>query len=195
MKAKNVALLVLSVVVFVLLFFFINELKKAKLKDEIMDRLKAENRDLKKAYLDLLEKYLKENGNVEPNVIEELNRLKSEIDEMETAIHVELESVIKRMSEGEGTKAVKDLAKIVENVLKEKAIKDATFKKKPMLNFLLEYAKDSGLICSRMYENGMKLKELRNEECHELAPSRSKLEIGMSIFTGIEIISAVKKLN
>ena len=193
MKVKNAVTIVVSIFVLVLIWLFINEREKAKRKDMIIDRLKDENKQLKIAYLELLEKLLKESGDIEPNVLEELHRLKSDIDEIETAIHVELESVIKRISEGEGTKAVKDLAKIVENVLKEKAIMDETFKKKPMLHNLLEYAKDSGLICLRMYENGMKLKDLRNIECHELAPSCSKLEIGMSIFTGIEIINAVKK--
>lgn len=192
MKGKNVIIALCLIVVLVVLFLFINEREKAKRKDEIIDRLKDENRRIKMAYLGLLEKYLKANGDVQPSVIKELQRLKSEIDDMHTTVHVELESVIKRMTDGEETKAVKDLAKIVENVLKEKAEKDETFKKKPMLHNLLEYAKDKGLICSRLYENGMKLKELRNKESHELAPECSKIEIGMSVFAGIEIINAVK---
>lgn len=193
MKGKNIVIVILLGIVLFLLGWTMSERERAKRKDKIIDRLRDENKELKVAYLSLLEEFLKGNGEIEPNVIEELHRLKSEIDEMDTAIHVELESVIKRMSEGEGTKAVKDLAKIVENVLKEKAEKDESFtKKRPMLNDLLLYAKERGLICSRLYENGMKLKELRNLESHTLAPSCSKLEIGMSVFAGIEIINAVR---
>lgn len=185
-------IIVLIAVLLFLLGWTMNERERAKKKDKIMDRLKEENKELKMAYLSLLEKFLEANG-VEPSVVEELHRLKSEIDEMDTEIHVELDSVIKRISDGEGTKAVKDLAKIVENVLKEKAVKDETFtKKRPMLNDLLLYAKEKGLICTRLYENGLKLRDLRNKESHELAPSCTKLEIGMSVFTGIEIISAIR---
>jgi hypothetical protein len=191
MKGKNIAIVFLSIIVLVVLWLFIDERQKAKRKDEIIDRLKDENRRIKMAYLSLLENFLKQTGEVEPNVIEELHRLKSKIDQMDTAIHIELDSVIKKVTEGEGTKAVKDLAKIVENVLKEVAVRDATFTKTPMLHNLLEYAKGKGLICSRLYENGMKLKEIRNKESHELAPACSKLEIGMSVFAGIEIISAI----
>lgn len=192
MKGKNVMIIVLIAVLLFLLGWTMNERERAKKKDKIMDRLKEENKELKMAYLSLLEKFLEANG-VEPSVVEELHRLKSEIDEMDTEIHVELDSVIKRISDGEGTKAVKDLAKIVENVLKEKAVKDETFtKKRPMLNDLLLYAKEKGLICTRLYENGLKLRDLRNKESHELTPSCTKLEIGMSVFTGIEIISAIR---
>ena len=192
MKGKNVMIIVLIAVLLFLLGWTMNERERAKKKDKIMDRLKEENKELKMAYLSLLEKFLEANG-VEPSVVEELHRLKSEIDEMDTEIHVELDSVIKRISDGEGTKAVKDLAKIVENVLKEKAVKDEIFtKKRPMLNDLLLYAKEKGLICTRLYENGLKLRDLRNKESHELAPSCTKLEIGMSVFTGIEIISAIR---
>lgn len=190
---KNIAIVVLSVTVLFVLWLFIDEREKAKRKDEIIDRLRDENRKIKAGYLELLEKFLKESGDVEPSVIEELQKLKSEIDVLDSEIHVELDSVIKRISEGEGTKAVKDLAKIVENVLKEKVEKDENYqKKRPMLNDLLLYAKDKGLICSRLYENGMKLKELRNLESHELAPTCSKLEIGLSVFAGIEIINAIR---
>lgn len=192
MKGKNITIVALSIIILVILWLFIDERQKAKRKDEIIDLLKDENRRIKMGYLSLLEKFLKAT-NAEPNVIEELHRLKEDIDEMDTAIHVELDSVIKRMSEGEGTKAVKDLAKIVENILKEIAIQDATFTKKPMLHNLLEYARDKNLICSRLYENGMKLKEIRNDESHVLAPVYSKLEIGMSVFAGIEIINAIQR--
>lgn len=192
MKAKNWIIVLTLVVVLVALLLFINEREKARRKDEIIDRLRDENRGIKRAYLGLLEKYLKATGNVEPSVIKELQKLRSEIDDLDTAVHVELESVIKRMSDGEDTKAVKDLAKIVENILKEKAKADEAFNKKPTLNNLLEYAKDKGLICPRLYENSKKLREIRNKESHDLAPVYSKIEIGMSIFTGIEIIIAVK---
>lgn len=192
MKGKNIVIVVLLGLLLFLLGWTMNERERAKRKDKIMDRLREENKELKMAYLALLEKFLEANG-VEPSVLEELHRLKSEIDEMETEMHVELESVIKRISDGEGIKAVKDLAKIVESVLKEKARQDESFRnRRPMLNDLLVYAKEKGLICSRLYENGLKLKELRNLESHELAPSCSKLEIGLSVFAGIEIISAVR---
>lgn len=192
MKAKDWLIIATIVVVLILLWLFLSEREKAKRKDDIIDRLTKENETLKSAYLDLLMKYLKEEGGTPPNVINELKRLKDEIDHLDTEVHVELDSVIKRVSEGEGTKAVKDLAKIVETKLKEKAANDATFKKKPMLHNLLEHARDCSWISSRQYENGLKLKEIRNRESHELAVTEESREIGMTIYAGIDLIYALK---
>ena len=105
-------------------FAFGNEKIKNKKKDRENNDLKNENERLKNGYLTLLEKYLLTQNSIEPSVITELQDLKMNIDQLETKVHIELDSVIKQVNNGEGPKAIKDLAKIVENKLKEKVKND-----------------------------------------------------------------------
>lgn len=191
MKAKNMVLIIVSVIALLAIWLFITEREKAKRKDDIIDKLSKENESLKIGYLELLENFLREEGKVGKDVIDELQRLKQEIDHLDTEVHIELESVISSVNSGEGTKAVKDLAKIVECKLKEKVENDSTFKKPKMLHNLLEHAKDCKWISNRQFENGMKLKEIRNEESHTLAPKVEKKEIGLCLYAGIDIIYAL----
>jgi hypothetical protein len=193
MKIKNFIIALVSIIALIILWLFLDERNKSKRKEEIIDRLTKENQSLKSSYLELLQNFLKAQGNTPPNVIEELKRLKNQIDHLETGVHIELDSVIKLVHEGQGTKAIRDLTKIVENKLKEKALNDESFKKTPMLNNLLEHAFHCKWISSRQYENACKLKDIRNKESHELAVVVDNLEIGMSIFTGIDIIYTINR--
>lgn len=172
-------------------FAFGNEKIKNKKKDRENNDLKNENERLKNGYLTLLEKYLLTQNSIEPSVITELQDLKMNIDQLETKVHIELDSVIKQVNNGEGPKAIKDLAKIVENKLKEKVNNDDTFTGKPMLHNLLEHAKKRCWISSGQFENGMLLKNIRNKESHELAVNITTREIGMSIYIGVDIIYAI----
>jgi len=188
MKIKNFIIILLSALAIVFLWLFLSEREKARRKDDLIDKLSEENSALKKGYLSLLEKYLTTQNKISPDVIVELQRLKSKIDRLETEVHIELNSVIKLVEQGQGVKGIKDLAKIVENKLKDKAKNDQTFKKKPMLHNLLEHAFNCQWISSSQFENGLLLKEIRNKESHELAVREEPLKIGMAIFTGIDII-------
>jgi hypothetical protein len=132
---------------------------------------------------------------VAPDVLKELQKLKTDIDNLDQNIHIELDSVIKRVNDGENTKAIKDLAKIVENNLKVKVENDTKFKNKPMLHNLLEHALNCKWISNRQYENGMLLKEIRNKESHELAVKEESINIGIAIFAGIDILYSVSKIN
>lgn len=194
MKLKDIALVLLALIALLLLWAFIDEKERARKKDELIQKLTKENNNLKQGYLTLLEKYLKTQEKIAPDVISELQKLKSEIDHLETEVHVELDSIIKRVNEGEGTKAVKDLAKIVENKLKQKAQQDMNYNnKRPMLHDLLTHARTCQWINSRQFENGMLLKEIRNRESHELAVIEQPVNIGLAIFSAIDIIYTVSK--
>jgi hypothetical protein len=192
MKIKDVIIAGLVIAVLVLLWLFINEKRKAELLDKATKKLSEENESLKIGYLNLLEKYLKTQEKVGPDVIEELQKLKTDIDHLETSIHVELDSVIDHVNSGKGTKAVKDLAKIVENQLKEKAANDSSFTKNPTLNNLLEHAKNCNWIKPHEHAFGHLLRGIRNQESHELAVQESEYRIGLAIFSGIEIIYSLK---
>ena len=193
MKAKDIFNVILAAVVLLVLWLFIDEREKGIRKDALIEKLNQENQKLKEAYLTLFEKYLLAANNVEPSTIKELNRLKTEIDQLDTATHCELDSVIRLVNENEGPKAVKDLAKIVENHLKEKVKDDKSFSKKAMLNNLLEHAHKCKWINEQMLSFGKLLKDIRNKESHELAVQVPSHIIGLAIFTGIEIIYSLKR--
>lgn len=191
MKGKVLFYVLIVIIILIITWVFINEREKARRKDLIIDKLSKENEQLKHGYLSLLEKYLKTQKKVSPDVIEELQNLKSKIDNLETEIHVELESIIKKVNDGEGANAVMELAKIVEHKLKEKALNDESFKKKPMLHNLLEHAVNCNWINKRQYENGLLLKEVRNKYAHELDVNEESRNIGMSIFAGVDLIYTI----
>lgn len=193
MKAKDFFYVLMGVIILLALWLFIDEREKGKRKDEIIDRLTQENQKLKAGYLSLLEKYLNATNNAEPSTIKELQKLKTEIDYLDTSTHLELNSVIRHVDENEGAKAVKDLAKIVENHLKEKVKDDKTFTSQPKLHNLLEHACKCKWINEQMLTFGKLLKDIRNEESHELAVQIPSRILGMAIFSGIEIIYALRK--
>lgn len=195
MKAKNIIYALGAIVVLLVLWLFINEQEKSKRKDAVIAKLIQENNQLKSAYLALLEKYLLSTNSAEPSIIKELNKLKSEIDQLDTATHQELNSVIRLVNDNEGPKAVKDLAKIVEVHLKGKVKDDISFTKKPMLNNLLEHARNCNWISEQMFEFAKILKEIRNKESHELAVQIPSHIIGLAIFSGIAIIYKLQQVH
>jgi hypothetical protein len=188
MKPKTIALLASLLVILLLVWLFTDEREHNKRLQTIISKLTKENENLKRGYFELLEKYLKTQSNIAPDIIAELQKLKLKTDNLDTNVHYEIDSVIRLVNKGQGAKAVKDLAKIVESKLKEKVLNDKTFNKQPKLHFLLEHARDCKWIKPRSYENGILLKDIRNEESHELAVQKKEYEIGLAIFAGIEIL-------
>jgi len=191
MKVKNITIAIFALTILIILWLFIDERKRSKKLESIIQKLNREKDELQTGYLDLLMKYLESLNSVEPSVIQELKKLKNQIDLLDEATHIELNSVIKQVNNNDVVKAVRDLAKIVENKLKEKAGQHVRFSKKPMLHDLLEFAKECGWINDQMYSNGMFLKEIRNKESHELAVEFPPHQLGMAMFSGIEILYSV----
>lgn len=192
MKAKENFYLIIALLSLIIIWLFIGKRKRAVKTDRIIKRLRKDNYETKKAYLGLLEKYLKTEKNVDIGIIAELQKLRQSIDTLDFEVHIELEAVIKNLNDGKPEEAVRILAKVVENKLKEKAIKDDSFKGKPMLHNLLEFAKNCNLITVRQYENGMLLKDIRNKESHELVVLEDTKNLGLCIFSGIDIIYSLR---
>lgn len=192
MRGKDILYLIIAVFGLIIAWLVNDKFKKAKKADRIIKRLRKDNHDTKKAYLGLFEKYLKSQQNVDVGIITELQKLQKSIDTLDFEVHIELESVITNLNEGKTTEAVRVLAKVVESKLKEKASKDESFKGKPMLHSLLTYAKQCNWITSRQFENALLLKDLRNKESHELDVLEDTKTIGLSIFSGIDLIYTIK---
>ncbi len=192
MKAKENFYLVIALLSLAVFWLFMDKYKRAVKTDRIIKRLRKDNYETKKAYLGLLEKYLNTEKNVDIGIIAELQKLRQSIDTLDFEVHIELEAVIKNLNDGKPEEAVRILAKVVENKLKEKALKDTSFKGKPMLHNLLDFARNCNLITVRQYENGMLLKDLRNKESHELVVLEETKNLGLCIFSGIDIIYSLR---
>jgi hypothetical protein len=192
-KLKDILYIIIGVLALAVWWLIDDKEKRALKTDRIIKRLRKDSHDTKKAYLNLFEKYLKTQQNVDVGVIAELEKLQKSIDTLDFEVHIELESVINNLNEGKSEEAVRLLAKIIENKLKEKATKDPSFKGKPMLNNLLEYAKKCSWITLGQFENAMLLKVIRNKESHELAVQEETKNLGLSIFSGIDLIYALKQ--
>ena len=192
MKLRDILYILIAVLGLLVLWLFEDKKKRAAKANRIIKRLRKENHDIKRAYLGLFEKYLKSQQNVDVSIITELQKLKESVDNLDYTVHIELESVISNLNDGKTTEAVRVLAKVIENKLKEKAEKDESFKGKPMLHNLLDYAKKCDWISLRQFENAMLLKEIRNKESHEMDVQEETKNLGLSLYSGIDLIYALK---
>ena len=192
MKLKDILYILVAILGLLVLWLFDDKKKRAVKANRIIKRLRKENHDIKKAYLGLFEKYLKSQQNVDVGIITELQKLKESVDNLDFTVHIELESVISNLNDGKTSEAVRVLAKVIENKLKEKAEKEESFKGKPMLHNLLYYAKKCDWISLRQFENAMLLKEIRNKESHEMDVQEETKNLGLSIYSGIDLIYALK---
>jgi hypothetical protein len=188
MRQRDIMMILIIAVILIVGFLFINEVKKNELKDKIIRRLVNENDELKKAYLDLLQKHLLISENTPKDVIVDIERLKEQAVNLNKDVHIELGSVIDNVRNNNGVKAVRELGKIIETVLKEKALKDEKFKKKPTLNNLLEHAKICNWIKPNELAYGELIREIRNKESHELNVQVEPHKVGLAIYAGIDII-------
>lgn len=187
-RFKDVLIVFLVITVGILIWLFITETQKGKLKDLALRRLTDENDELKKAYLDLLQAYLLLSENTPQEIIKDIERLKQQAVELSKDVHIELSSVIDNVRDNKGVKAVRELGKIIENLLAEKAKADANFKKKPTLGNLLEHAKTCLWIKPNEAAYAALLHEIRNKESHELNVQYESHKIGLAIYAGIDII-------
>ncbi|REE78834.1 hypothetical protein BX611_2969 [Lutibacter oceani] len=192
MKLINILYLIIGALVIVVLWFYYDKQERAIKMDRIIRRLRKDNHEVKSAYLDLFEKYLNTQQNVDVGIIDELHKLRRSVDKLDFYVHIELETVITNLNEGKTTEAVRVLAKVVENKLKEKVKKEESFKGKPMLNNLLNFAIKNNWISTRQYENAILLRDIRNKESHELIVQEDTKNLGLSIFGGIDLIYTLK---
>jgi hypothetical protein len=192
MKLKDILYLIIAVLGLAVWWFLDDKKKRAIKTDRIIKRLRKENYNLKKAYLSLFEKYLKSQQNVDVGIITELQKLKKSVDNLDYTVHIELDSVIANLNEGKTSEAVRILAKVIEDKLKEKIKDDKSFKGKPILHNLLNYAKKCNWISSRQFENALLLKDIRNKESHELDVQVETKNLGLGIFSGIDLIYTLK---
>ena len=191
MKLKDFLYIIIVVLILVIFWAFYDKDQRAKKANLIIKRLRKENHDIKTSYLNLLEKYIRQQKNVDIGLIQEVQKLKKDTDALDFEVHIELEEIINNLHEGKAEEAIRKLAKVVEHKLSEKAKEDENFKGKPMLHNLLDYAAKCNWITKRQFENALLFKEIRNEESHQIATLGESRELALSILTGIDILYSI----
>jgi hypothetical protein len=191
MKLKDFLYIIIVVLLLVIMWAFYDKEQRAKKANLIIKRLRKENHEIKTSYLNLLEKYIRQQKNVDIGLIQEVQKLKRNTDALDFEVHIELEEIINNLTVGKAEEAIRKLAKIVERKLSEKVKEDEGFKGQPMLNNLLNHAAKCNWINKRQFENALLFKEIRNEESHQIATVGESRELALSILTGIDIIYSI----
>ncbi|NVJ64650.1 MAG: hypothetical protein HWD84_10545 [Flavobacteriaceae bacterium] len=185
-KDAFIGFLIAMVLVFA--WLFLGQKYKNKLLNKANHRLKKQNEHLKAEYLDLVGKLCEIEDKITPDITAELNELKEKAKQLDSLVHIELTSVTLLVQNGEHEKAVKDLAKIIENVLKLKTQQESDFKGKPTLNNLIQFAEIKQWFNREDIYIAHCLREVRNQVSHELAVKRLPHENGFYLFGGIKLI-------
>ena len=191
MKLKDYLYIFIVLLILVLLWVFIDKEQRAQKANLIIKRLRKENHDIKTSYLNLLEKYIRQQKNVDIGLIQEVQKLKKNTNALDFQVHIELEEIVNNLNEGKAEEAVRKLAKIVEQKLREKVQEDENFKGNTMLHNLLNHAAKCNWISKGQFENAQLLKETRNEESHQLATIGESRVLAISILTGIDILYSI----
>lgn len=185
---KDVLIALLFITIGALFWWAISENRKNTLKDKIIRRLTNENDEIRKGYLDLLQRFLILKGETAPDILEELEKLKESLSTLNKDAHIALGNVIGLVNDGYYETAVRDLAKIIENILKEKIDVDASFKKKRDLFNFLQHAKECKWIKPHEHAYADLIRLMRNNDSHEWNVKEEPHKIGLAIFAGIEIV-------
>jgi len=176
------------------------------------DELKKDNQILYTANTELVEvvKEYEENLSTLKGIIENNDQLEGEVKKkltnlidtykgIDSKVSNELTAAMALIEAKQPTKAAFSLAKIVENLLEEKYSQNGEFKefiknknngkkRNPVFNDYLEYAKDQKLIEQDEFHFTKGLKEIRNQEGHELDVKKHENWIATAFFTGIGLI-------
>lgn len=146
-----------------------------------------------------LKEMIRNNDQLESEVKKKLVNLIDTYKGIDKKVSNELTAAMALIEAKQPTKAAFSLAKIVENLLEEKYSKNDSFKeyvktknkgkkRNPVFNDYLEYAKNQKVIGSDEFHFAKGLKEIRNEEGHELDVKKQDNWLATAFFTGIGLI-------
>ena len=197
-KMKKDHLLIGGGVIFIILLIWLSmELDEKK-------RLNEENEALKKDRLKLIREYLKIAKEIPTEIKAQLEKLVLEYEDLDNKVAKELLDVLNLIEQKMETKAIASLAKIIENLLKDKfapemlkgKFTDKTefeMKKKRIKFFkIVEFAKSENFLSEHEYNLTNLLRDFRNKESHELSVELGKNWRTIAFLTGIEIVFKIK---
>lgn len=148
--------------------------------------------DQEKAYLELMRHYVSSQKNIPAEIAVQLAELKIYYEKAQPLLANELQTILDLVTTCKYEIAIEKLMKIIENILKEKAIAEGIAKDKrtcPKLFKLLEMAISKQWISQHLYNFSLFLKDKRNLEAHEIGVKFSTNEKYIALFSGIEIIT------
>jgi hypothetical protein len=149
--------------------------------------------------LSSLKKMIRDNDQLESEVKKKLVTLIDTYKGIDKKVSNELTAAMALIEAKQPTKAAFSLAKIVENLLEEKYSQNGEFKefvksknkgkkRNPVFNDYLEYAKNQHHIGTDEFHFAKGLKEIRNQEGHELDVKKQDSWLATAFFTGIGLI-------
>lgn len=187
MKGKDIAITALVIVsgVFLLLFF---------LESEDNKKLREKNDDLQEDKLKLLKDRIDNAPEISTELKNQIQKLIKFYNTSHPSVSKELKDVLIEIQNGQDVKAIRDLAKIIENLLKAKYKSEERFcnAKHIPLKHLIEYAKEKCFFNEKQHKAACILHDFRNQESHELAVDDTENMKMMALLGGIELIFLFK---
>jgi hypothetical protein len=163
-------------------------------------RLLLENQiirqQMNQMYADMVELQtaLANGDSIENSVLAKLNELVGMYKDIDARVSNELVATMKLIEADEPMKATFTLAKVVENLLKEKYEHDPAFIARygsrgvPFAHYL-EHAEQNGVIGKDEYNFAKGLKEIRNQEAHEMDVKKDRSFVQTAMLFGIGLIA------
>lgn len=201
MKTKHVIILLILILATAgFAIYFLKE-EKQKLEsenEELRSRLKVA-----KAQLDAIRKTIESDDEIDLKVRKKLLDLITQYQIIDPNITAELVSATNLINAKEHVKAAFSLAKIVENLLKDKYHSDPQFaqyllnpngkKRRPNFNEYLDYAKKLGDIEPEDHHFAKGLKEIRNQAGHQPNVQKENSFLHTALYSGIGLIIRLTK--
>lgn len=187
MKGKDIAITALVIVsgVFLLSFFIERDDNK---------KLRQKNDDLQEDKLKLLKDRIESSPEISTELKNQIQKLIKFYNKSHPDVSKELKDVLIEIQNGQDVKAIRDLAKIIENLLKAKYKSEVRFcnSKHIPLKHLIEYAKEKCFFNEKQYKAACILRDFRNQESHELAVEDTENMKMIALLGGIELILLFK---
>jgi DNA repair exonuclease SbcCD ATPase subunit len=162
-------------------------LRKNEEKDDINEKLKEK---------------IEESKDIPDSVKKELEELIQQYKDIDADVSRELMAASSLIEIKEYPKAIFTLTKVIENLLKEKYSKSQAFsdwkkskgKGNPTFADFIEFAKEENFISKDEYHFAKALKEIRNEEGHELNVVKSSIITASSFLLALGFILKLCKM-
>jgi hypothetical protein len=164
-------------------------------KENIVEDIDANILNVDDKNIELLKQSLKNKNQIPEDIISQILTLINEYKGIEEDIYNELLGVLDLIKVGQEIKAIKDLTKIIENLLKDKYKNEEKFKGQKFVPFakLIEYAKELEFFNLKEYNIACILRDFRNEESHQLNVTDTRNMINIALVGGIELISRITR--
>jgi len=193
-KTRDIFFIAGAILLLVMIYLFIKENERSNRLERIAARAIGERDYYKKSYLNQLETKLIETD-APHDLLKELEGLKVHFENVDTQIHKQINTVMNLLTDGYKEKAIFDLSKVIENILKHSYEKVENTKCKMKFYKLLEYAVKHDWISQEEHQFAKAIKKIRNNEGHQLNSEVDLKDASTAILSGVKIIYHLPKLS